>query len=149
MQLEHNGQKEEAYSLTIYKTHAKAIASGEKTVEIRSYSNKNCEMFLDPKKLERNAKLEAEGKGDKREWPMKDIFAIHFYDRGGRYSLDVLLDYCGLACMCKEDIQMLGEKFGFHDYDDEWQQYAKRPAEERPWFFWFHVCEVIDSKGLK
>ena len=39
MQLEHNGQKEEAYSLTIYKTHAKAIASGEKTVEIRSYSN--------------------------------------------------------------------------------------------------------------
>ena len=64
MQLEHNGQKEEAYSLTIYKTHAKAIASGEKTVEIRSYSNKNCEMFLDPKKLERNAKLEAEGKGD-------------------------------------------------------------------------------------
>ena len=52
MQLEHNGQKEEAYSLTIYKTHAKAIASGEKTVEIRSYSNKNCEMFLDPKKLD-------------------------------------------------------------------------------------------------
>ena len=61
MQIEFNGQKEEAYSLTIYKTHAKAIASGEKTVEIRSYSNKNCEMFLDPKKLERNAKLEAEG----------------------------------------------------------------------------------------
>ena len=79
---------------------------------------------------------------------MKDIFAIHFYDRGGRYSLDVLLDYCGLACMCKEDIQMLGEKFGFHDYDDEWQQYAKLPAEERPWFFWFHVSEVIGSKGL-
>ena len=49
MQLEHNGQKEEAYSLTIYKTHAKAIASGEKTVEIRSYSNKNCEMFLRPR----------------------------------------------------------------------------------------------------
>ena len=46
MQIEFNGQKEEAYSLTIYKTHAKAIASGEKTVEIRSYSNKNCEMFL-------------------------------------------------------------------------------------------------------
>lgn len=32
MQIEFNGQKEEAYSLTIYKTHAKAIASGEKTV---------------------------------------------------------------------------------------------------------------------
>ena len=128
MQIEFNGQKEEAYSLTIYKTHAKAIASGEKTVEIRSYS--------------------AEGKGDKREWPMKDIFAIHFYDRGGRYSLDVLLDYCGLACMCKEDIEMLGEKFGFHDYDNEWQQYAKLPAEERPWFFWFHVCDIVNSKGL-
>ena len=49
MQIEFNGQKEEAYSLTIYKTHAKAIKSGEKTIEIRSYSNKNCEMFLDPK----------------------------------------------------------------------------------------------------
>ena len=79
---------------------------------------------------------------------MKDIFAIHFYDRGGRYSLDVLLDYCGLACMCKEDIEMLGEKFGFHDYDNEWQQYAKLPAEERPWFFWFHVCDIVNSKGL-
>ena len=31
MQIEFNGQKEEAYSLTIYKTHAKAIDSGEKT----------------------------------------------------------------------------------------------------------------------
>jgi hypothetical protein len=148
MQIEFNGQKEEAYSLTIYKTHAKSIASGEKTVEIRSYSNKNCEMFLDPQKLERNAKLEEAGKGDMKEWPMKDIFAIHFYDRGGRYELNVLLDYCGLACMCKEDIQMLGERFGFHDYDDEWQQYAKLPKEERPWFFWFHVSEIVGSRGL-
>ena len=49
MQLEHNGQKEEAYSLTIYKTHAKAIASGEKTVEIRSYSNLNATPSSKPK----------------------------------------------------------------------------------------------------
>lgn len=53
MQIEYNGQKEEAYSLTIYKTHAQEILSGSKTVEIRTYSNQNCAMFLDPKRRRR------------------------------------------------------------------------------------------------
>ena len=114
MQIEYDGQKEEAYSLTIYKTHAQEILNGSKTVEIRTYSNKNCALFLDPEKAAQNAKARKEGRLSDLVWPMKDIFAIHFYDRGGRYELNVLLDYCGVACMCEEDIKMLGDRFGFH-----------------------------------
>ena len=148
MQIEYDGQKEEAYSLTIYKTHAQEILNGSKTVEIRTYSNKNCALFLDPEKAAQNAKARKEGRLSDLVWPMKDIFAIHFYDRGGRYELNVLLDYCGLACMCEEDIKMLGDRFGFHDYDNEWQQYANMPKDDRPLFFWFHVSDIVNSQGL-
>lgn len=148
MQIEYDGQKEEAYSLTIYKTHAQEILNGSKTVEIRTYSNKNCALFLDPKKAAQNAKARKEGRLSDLVWPMKDIFAIHFYDRGGRYELNVLLDYCGLACMCEEDIKILGDRFGFHDCDNEWQQYANMPKDDRPWFFWFHVSDIVNSQGL-
>lgn len=148
MQIEYDGQKEEAYSLTIYKTHAQEILNGSKTVEIRTYSNKNCALFLDPEKAAQNAKARKEGRLSDLVWPMKDIFAIHFYDRGGRYELNVLLDYCGVACMCEEDIKMLGDRFGFHDYDNEWQQYANMPKDDRPWFFWFHVSDIVNSRGL-
>ena len=148
MQIEYDGQKEEAYSLTIYKTHAQEILNGSKTVEIRTYSNKNCALFLDPEKAAQNAKARKEGRLSDLVWPMKDIFAIHFYDRGGRYELNVLLDYCGVACMCEEDIKMLGDRFCFHDYDNEWQQYANMPKDDRPWFFWFHVSDRVNSQGL-
>lgn len=159
MQIEYNGKKIEAYSLTLYKKHAQEILSGKKTIEIRNLSDKNWAMFIDKEAGKKWHEAVEANKSDEeldalaneigKPYPfLNEVFAIHFYDRGGRYELNVLLDEVGFACMNKEDIEFLAKEFGFHDYDNEWQKYKGVDDVDKPHFFWFHIDKIVSSRGL-
>lgn len=148
MTIEYKGKQIEAYSLPLMKKFAQEILHGEKTIEIRTMSERNYAMFMDKDKIAANEKLIDEGRGEECVLAMKEVFAIHFYDRGGHFEINVLVDELGVGQMTKKWVKEMNEKFNFHDYDNGWQKYDGLPDDKIPMFFWFHIEEVLSHKGL-
>lgn len=149
MKIKYKGQDVEAYSLTIYKKHAMEILSGEKTIEMRNDSPKNFQMFVDEEKVKDNIVAMEDGRDKDWVCPLKRTNFIHFYDRGGRFSLDVRIDACGYAVCQKEDIEMLNEEYGYHDMDEYVEKYKDLEFHDKPCFYWFHIAEIVESRGLE
>jgi len=149
MKINIKGNQIEAYPLIMRKSNALEILHGKKTVEIRQYSRKYVKMFTDFEQLKINEQLRKEGRDDECVYPNRtDISAVHFYSTGAPWSLDVEIDEIGVATMCEEDIKFLNDEYGFHDYDNEWQQFADMPFEEKPMFYYLHISRVLRSEGL-
>ena len=149
MKINVNGNEVEAYALIMKRENALEILRGEKTIEIRVDSPRYVKMFTDQEQVERNRKAEAEGR-DEWESPLrKDIGFVHFYNYAGTCSLDCEIDEIGTASLIKDDIDFLNEEYGFHDFDNEWQQYEGKPEEEIPFFFYIHIAAIVGHQGLE
>lgn len=149
MKINVNGNEVEAYALIMKKENALEILRGEKTIEIRVDSPKYVKMFTDQEQVERNRKAEAEGR-DEWESPLrKDIGFVHFYNYAGTWSLDCEIDEIGTASLIKDDIDFLNEEYGFHDFDDQWQEFEGKPEEEIPFFFYLHIAAIVGHRGLE
>ncbi len=149
MKIKYNGNEYEAYSLIMRKENALEIFNGTKRVEIRVFTPHYMDMFIDQEKLARNKKIDV-GELDASEWsaPLKDTPCVHFYSPNGGWSLDVSIENIGIASMTQEDIEWLSSEYDFHDYDDEWQQFAGLPEEEIPSFFYICIEKILHSEGL-
>lgn len=144
-----NGQPKQAYSLIMKREHALEIIAGTKPLEIRAFSDYYHKMFTDPAVVAENERLIAAGRGDECVEPVRtDIAYIHFHNYNNSWTLDVEIDELGTALMTEEDVKWLGGEFGFHDYDNEWQQFAGIPDDEVPMFFWLHVVGVVNRAGI-
>lgn len=144
-----NGQPKQAYDLIMRKEHALEIIAGKKPLEIRAFSDHYCKMFTDEAILDQNDKALKEGRNDDWTEPVRtDIRHIHFHNYNNSWMLDVEIDDLGACWMCEEDIKWLGDEFGFHDYDNEWQQYAHLPENEQPMFYWLHIAKVVNRTGI-
>lgn len=141
MKIEYNGEMVEAYDLVISKKTAEQIIRGEKTCDIRDFTKFYQDKFGDPEKVKQNIQAEKEGRDDDFVAPFKDVDFVHFRDYG-TFTLDVRIDFISFNVMTKEDIEYLNEEIDFHDFDNEWQQYAKNP-DKAPAFFILHIDEVI------
>jgi len=147
--IEVNGQQVQAYDLIMRKEHALEIIAGKKPLEIRALSDHYCSMFTDDAKLSENEKLRKEGRdGECVSTCRADIAYVHFRNYNNSWSLDVAIDEIGIAVMDEEDISFLSDEFGFHDYDNEWQQYVGKPDDEVPMFFYLHLDEVVNRVGI-
>ncbi|MFI3322051.1 MAG: hypothetical protein R3Y50_05950 [Rikenellaceae bacterium] len=143
MKINYKGEAHEAYSLKMQKKFAKEIVEGKKTLEIRAFSPYYISRFIN--------KRPATKKGETVDIVSDiktDVRFIHFSDYKKSWHLDVKIDELGICTMAREDIESLAEDFDFHDYDNEWQQYDSLPDEEKPIFFYLHICEIVESKGL-
>lgn len=150
MKIKVNGQEVEAYALLMQKENALEILNGKKTIEIRALNSKYSSMFTDQKQLEENEKLRAEGREEECKPPYRtDIAYVHFYNYQKSWTLDVAIDEIGMTEMTKEGIDFLNSEFGFHDYDNEWQQYDGKPFDDIPIFFYLHIAEIVGQTGLK
>lgn len=150
MKIDYYGQKVEAYDLILKKPYALDILEGRKTVEIRAYSPFYCSRFTDAHLFDENEKLRAAGREDECVPPWRtDIGFVHFHDYGNTWFLDVGLDEIGLTDMTEEGVRFLAEEFGFHEYDNEWQQFAGLPEDEVPAFFYLHINEIVRQSGLR
>lgn len=149
MKINVNGQQEEAYALIMKKENALEILHGEKNLEIRVASSKYEKLFTDYKQLAKNKRAAAEGSGDWQVPIRNDIAFVHFYNYANSWTLDCEIDEIGTASMTKEDVDFLNQEFGFHDFDNEWQQYEGRSEEEIPFFFYIHIASIVGQRGLE
>lgn len=148
--IKYNGQEVEAYSLIMTKANALDILNGKKVIETRKLSSKYEKMFTNFKQLEENERLRKEGRENECQPILRtDIEAIHFYSTGAPWFLDVAIDEIGIGEITEEGLQFMHEEFDFHDFDDLLEEFKKNPPEEKPLFYYLHICEVINHEGLK
>lgn len=148
MKIKVNGKEEEAYDLLMKRDNANDIISGRKTVEIRSFNGHYVRMFTDKEQQRKNDELRKAGREDECIEPLKGVQYIRFHNYNYSWMLDVKIDEIGISSVCKEDIEDLAERFGFHDYDNEWQQYEDKDFEDKPIFYWLHIKEIISRKDI-
>jgi hypothetical protein len=148
MKIKVKGEEVEAYSLLMRKEYALDIISGKKTLEIRSFNSHYGSMFTDKEQLAKNEELRKAGKDDECVTPLKDIWYVRFHNYNYSWTLDVEIDEMDISTVCQEDIEDLAEWFGFHDYDNEWQQYEHLDDDEKPIFYWLHIKEIVGRKGI-
>lgn len=148
--IKYKGQDVEAYSLIMRKENALDILNGKKVIETRALSMKYEKMFTDFKQLEENEKLRKEGREDKCKSALRtDVEAVHFYSTGASWFLDVAIDEIGIGEITEEGIKFMHDEFGFHDFDEQLEEFKKNPPKEKPLFYYLHICEIIDHNGLK
>lgn len=149
MTIEVNGKQVEAYDLLMRKEHALDIIAGKKTLEIRAFSDHYYKMFTDKKAVEENKRLQKEGRDDECVEPVRiDVQYIHFHNYNNSWTLDVEIDSLGTCLMSEDEIKWLADEFDFHDYDNEWQQYAELPDDDKPMFYWLHIIGVVNRQGI-
>jgi len=146
MTIEFEGQQIEAYSLLMTKENAIAILNGTKKIETRLCSDYYYRMFTDEEKVRANDKAIKEGREEDYQIPMKDIFAIHFHNCG-TFTMDVLVEECGVSKITKDCLKELADDFDFHEFDDAAQNYVGQEGDA-PMFYWFAIEKVIRSTGL-
>lgn len=149
MKIQVNGHEEEAYALIMRKENALEILHGSKTVEIRAFNSKYEKLFTDQEQMKRNRQAEAEGRDEWQVPVRSDVAFVHFYNYNNTWSLDCEIDEIGTASMTKEDVEFLNQEFGFHDLDNDWQEFDGRPDEEIPFFFYIHIVAVVGHRGLE
>ena len=148
MKITVDGQKEEAYALIMRKENALEILHGTKTVEIREANSKYEKMFTDQDRLEKNRQAEAEGR-DEWQVPVRtDVAFVHFYNYNNSWSLDCEIDEIGTASLTEEDVDFLNQEFGFHELDNEWQEFVGKPDDEIPFFFYLNIKGIVAHRGL-
>lgn len=149
MKINVNGNEVEAYALIMKKENALEILHGKKSVEIREASSKYEKMFTDQEQLAKNREAAEEGR-DEWQVPIRnDIGFVHFYNYANTWALDCEIDEIGTASLTREDVESLREDFGFHDLDNEWQEFEGKPIEEVPFFFYLHISAIVGHRGLE
>ena len=147
MKINVNGNEVEAYALIMKKENALEILRGTKTIEIRSANTKYEKMFTDQEQLAKNREAAKEGSDEWQVPIRKDIGFVHFYNYANTWALDCEIDEIGTASLTKEDIE--NQEFGFHDFDDQWQEFEGKPEEEIPFFFYLHIAAIVGHRGLE
>ncbi len=170
MKLEYKGEQLECIALALRRVFAEQILSGEKTMETRNSSVGMDRLVYDREAKEHNdricAKLTLKQISNMTpeqfiKWGLVDdwkpIKAIHFFDRfKGAWDLYVAVDEFGFTRLLPESMaQNIPAKYDFHEYDGFAKEYAEKVANEEwtlddvPCIWWFHIAEVISSRGLE
>nr|DAS12940.1 MAG TPA: hypothetical protein [Caudoviricetes sp.]DAS70685.1 MAG TPA: hypothetical protein [Caudoviricetes sp.] len=149
MTIEVNGKPVEAYHLIMKKENALDILKGKKKVEIRAFSEKYNDLFID-KKLYKEYQKDLENPNGSMtiEDTLKDTAYIYFTNYNKTWELIVEVLDIAVYQMTKEDIEVLNEDYDFHDLDNEWQQYKDLTEEEIPMFYGLGLADIVSHKGL-
>lgn len=144
-QIEYNGKMYDCYTLRTCRKFIQAIADGTKTIETRSTSSHNCDLFNEKGIEERNRTAKAEGR--ELEFPMKKVEFIRLHDEHGTEVL-CRIDENGIAGTSEEGIRRLREVYNFHEFDEEVEKTKDLGVQYESLFFYFHIAEVIETKGI-
>ena len=149
MTIEINGKQVEAYHLIMKKENAIDILNGKKKVEIRAFSEKYNDLFIN-KKLYKEYQKDLENPNGSMtiEDTLKDTAYIYFTNYNKTWELIVEILDIAVYQMTKEDIEVLNEDYDFHDLDNEWQQYKDLTEEEIHMFYGLGLADVVSHKGV-
>lgn len=136
----YEGKEMQAFDFLMKKENALDILSGNKKVEIRSFSPFYYRLIHDKEQDKLNQK-----DPDNFIPPIRaDVSFIHFHNYNNSWFLNVRINEIGVGNLSEQYISDFSKEFNFHDFDDEWQQYKDLPEDKIPGFYWFAIKEVVN-----
>lgn len=139
----------ECLNLIMRKEYAEEILSGQKTVEIRAYSQHYCDRLYDKDVLEYE---NLHWDDDLMRMQMIDfndsvraVKKIHFHNYNNSWFLDVECIDNNTVVLNDEQVGFLQDEYNCHEFDEMLADLNKRKAKERPIFFYFAVGRVLDT----
>nr|DAD78499.1 MAG TPA: hypothetical protein [Siphoviridae sp. ctGkF12] len=149
MTIEVNGKPVEAYHLIMKKENALDILKGKKKVEIRAFSKKYNDMFINKELYKEFQEYLKDPDGSMElEDCLNETEYIYFTNYNKSWYLIVEVLDIAVYKMTQEDVEVLNEDYDFHDFDNEWQQYKDLPEDEIPVFYGLGLADVISHEGL-
>ena len=149
MTIEVNGKPVEAYHLIMKKENALDILNGKKKIEIRSFSKKYNDMFINKELYKEFQEYLKDPDGSMElEDCLNETEYIYFTNYNKSWYLIVEVLDIAVYKMTQEDVEVLNEDYDFHDFDNEWQQYTDLPEDEIPVFYGLGLADVISHEGL-
>lgn len=145
----------EKLSLVMKKEFALEILAGTKTLEIRDAESKKYQDMLYDKEM-----LAYEEKHWDDELMrlqlidftsnVRPVMSIHFYTYNNSWSLDVECVNNGVMQVTNEQVDTLRKLYKSNEFDDLLADLnAKRvPNEDRPYFFYFAVGDIIARRNI-
>ena len=135
----------ECLNLIMKREYAEQILRGEKPLEFRNYSD-----FYQKRLIDKDAHEYLVAHKDDEEVmqfcdDIRQVKKIHFHNYNNSWFLDVECKYNDLFSVTKEEVEMLHDKFGVHDFDDDLEFYEKNHIRQRPYIFYFVIGEVLDT----
>ena len=149
MKIEVNGKSVEAYHLIMKKENALDILNGKKKIEIRAFSKKYNDMFINKELYKKFQEYLKDPDGSMElEDCLNETEYIYFTNYNNSWNLIVEVLDIAVYKMTQEDVEVLNEDYDFHDFDNEWQQYKDLPEDEIPVFYGLGLADVISHEGL-
>lgn len=149
MTIEINGKPVEAYHLIMKKENALDILNGKKKIEIRAFSKKYNDMFINKELYKEFQEYLKDPDGSMElEDCLNETEYIYFTNYNKSWYLIVEVLDIAVYKMTQEDVEVLNEDYDFHDFDNEWQQYKDLPEDEIPVFYGLGLADVISHEGL-
>lgn len=139
MKINYNGKEVEAYDLKMKKENALSILSGTKKAEIRTFSDYYIARFVDSSKLGEDIPFFEK---------LNKVGFARFRNYNTTWFVDVKLNEISLCTLDEVTVKELNEDFGFHELDEEWQQYKDLADGEKPLFFLLGIDQVVASQGI-
>ncbi len=136
-------------NLIMRKEFAQEILSGEKTVEIRAYSQHYTDRLYDKTVLEYEKAHwdDPEMRAGILEFTdsIRPVDKIHFHPYNNNWFLDVECIENGTVIVNEEQVGYLREVYGCHEFDEMLEELEMRDAKDRPIFFFFALGKVLGT----
>ncbi len=137
----------ECLDLVIKREYAELILAGTKKLEFREYKPFYFKKLIDPNVAEYIQEHIDDNDVIMFCDEIRQVNTIHFYDYNRSWFLDVEVMLTDVFCIKKLDIELLQEKYGCHDFDDELKRMEamRVPDNERPYLFYFVIGKVLGT----
>ena len=137
----------ECLDLIMKKEYAEQILAGTKKLEFREYKPFYIKRLIDPAVSEYIDEHIDEDDTLTFCNDVRQVKTIHFHDYNKSWFLDIECSFNDAFCIAQEDIKMIQEKYGCHDFDADLKRMEAMnvPIEERPWIFYFVCGKVLDT----
>ena len=140
----------EVLNLLMLRKNANEILKGNKSVELRIYSELHCNRLYDKNVL--NFLNRHEGNKEVQQAleqgfiePLRMVNKIHFHNYTNSWFLDVECKANDTMALIPSDVKFLQDSFGFHELDKPLRDMEARKEKKRPVYFWFALGDVIDT----
>ena len=137
----------ECLNLIMKRAYAEQILAGTKKLEFREYKPFYIKRLIDPEVADY-----IQAHPDDEDVltfcnEIRQVNSIHFHDYNNSWFLDVECTYNDEFSIVPNDIRMLNEKYGCHDFDDDLKRMEAMnvPIEDCPWLFFFVCGKVLDT----
>ena len=129
------------------KVNAEQILAGTKKLEFRAYSDFYIRRLIDQEVADYLTSHIEDEEVMTFCNDIRQVKTIHFHDYNNSWFLDVECTFNDAFAIVPNDIRMLNEKYGCHDYDEDLKRMEamKVPADERPYLFYFVCGKVLDT----